>query len=608
MCGFCGFTTNLNRVDDIIIKNMTKKIAHRGPDSTGYHESYKLQIGFRRLSFLGLKDGDQPIYNEDKSLGIVFNGEIYNHKKLREQLIEEGHTFETHADTEVILHAYEQYGEECVNKLRGMFAFVIFEPETGNIFAARDFFGIKPFYYTIANEEFIFASEIKSILEHPSVKKEVNEEALAAYLNFQYSALDETMFKNIYKLTPGNFLKFEDKKLSITKYFEVKFEPSSNYSSDITEEINKVLLDSIEHHEQSEVEIGTFLSSGVDSSYIASRFNGKKSFTVGFKVDGHEEFSEINYAKELSEQKGIENISKVITTEEYFESLPKIQYHMDEPLADPSAVALYFVSELAKNHVKGVLSGEGADEFFGGYNIYKEPYALSNYNKIPKPVRKGLAGAVNIIPFKFKGKNFIIRGSKTVEERFIGNAKIFTEKEVSKILKQKTTISTKEITSKHYKKVKLYDDITKMQYLDIHMWLVGDILLKADKMSMAHSLEVRVPFLDKEVWDLCKTLKLEDRVTKEKTKKAFREAAKMHLKDKNAEKKKLGFPVPIRHWIRQEEYRKKIEKAFKSDDAKKFFNVEEILKLLKNHQKKEDNSRKIWSIYMFLVWYEQYFS
>ena len=605
MCGFCGFTTSLNNIDNITIKNMTKKIAHRGPDSTGYHESENLKIGFRRLSFLGIKDGDQPIYNEEENLGIVFNGEIYNHQKLREELIEKGHTFKTHADTEVILHAYEEYGTECVNKLRGMFAFVIFEEKSGKVFAARDFFGIKPFYYTIAENNLIFASEIKAILEHPSIKKEVNKEALAAYLSFQYSPLEETMFKNIYKLMPGHFLEFEGGNLNITKYFEVKFEPSKR--ENISEEINKVLLDSIEHHKESEVEIGTFLSSGVDSNYIASRFGGEKSFTVGFNLDGYEQFNEIGYARDLSAKKGLTNISKVITTEEYWESIGKIQYHMDEPLADPSAVALYFVSKLAKEHVKGVLSGEGADEFFGGYNIYKEPLSLAKFQKIPKPLRKSFAGVAKALPFKFKGKSFLIRASKNIEERFIGNANIFSEKEVANILKYKSNIKTRDITEKYYKNTKEYDDITKMQYLDIHMWLVGDILLKADKMSMAHSLEVRVPFVDKEVWNFAKTLETKERVTKITTKKAFRDAAQIHLPKENAEKKKLGFPVPIRHWLREDTYRKKIEEEFKSETAKAFFNVDEILKLVKRHQNKEDNSRKIWTIYTFLIWHKQFF-
>ncbi|MCL1924579.1 MAG: asparagine synthase (glutamine-hydrolyzing) [Defluviitaleaceae bacterium] len=673
MCGFCGFTTSLNNDNQsqrAILENMTKTIAHRGPDSEGFHTSNFLQIGFRRLSFLGLADGDQPIYNETGNLGIVFNGEIYNYTELRENLLNLGHTFKTNADTEVILHAYEEYGKECLNKLRGMFSFVIFNIETGNIFAARDFFGIKPFYYTLANGELIFASEIKAILAH-GVKKEVNEQALAVYLSFQYSALEETLFKGIYKLMPGHYLEFENKKLSITKYFNISFDHSgdinehsgvniedsfnqNHYSveneteeprlnvDNTTSKINQTLLNSINHHSEAEVEIGSFLSSGVDSSYIASRFNGKKTFTVGFD---YEEFNEISYAERLSKEKGLTNYSKIITTEEYWQSLSKIQYHMDEPLADPSAVALYFVSGLAKEHVKGVLSGEGADELFGGYNIYQEPLALAKFQKIPKPIRVIMASTVSALPFKFKGKNFLIRASKTIEQRFIGNAKIFSEKEVKKILSpavksalnnsielntsaesvpNSTTqaqslasqqdimrpasyLSPQQVVAKYYEEAKNYDDITKMQFLDLHMWLVGDILLKADKMSMAHSLEVRVPFLDKEVYNLARTLQTKDRVTKTKTKKAFREAAEKHLPKENAEKKKLGFPVPIRHWLRQEEYYEKVKEAFASETANKFFNRAELIKLLEDHKKKTDNSRKIWTIYMFLIWHNEFF-
>jgi len=614
MCGFCGFTTSLGSEEDNILKNMTNTIAHRGPDSTGYHTSEFLKIGFRRLSFTGLKDGDQPIYNEDKTLGIVFNGEIYNYKILREELINLGHTFETNADTEVILHAYEEYGKECVNKFRGMFAFVIFEPKTGRIFAARDFFGIKPFYYTIVDGEFIFASEIKAILAH-GVKREVNSEALAVYLSFQYSALEETMFKGIFKLMPGHYLEFENKDLSVTKYFNISFEPDNIV--DLKEKINETLSDSINHHIVAEVEIGSFLSSGIDSSYLASRFGGEKTFTVGFDYaggglrskhpEGSQEFNEIGYAERLSKEKGLTNYSKIITTEEYWDSLGKIQYHMDEPLADPSAVALYFVSQLAKQHVKGVLSGEGADELFGGYNIYQEPLALAKFQKIPKWARKAIAAFVSVLPFKFKGKNFLIRASKSVEERFIGNAKIFAENEVNKILKVKNSIKSTDITGKHYEKAKEYDDITKMQFLDLHMWLVGDILLKGDKMSMANSLEVRVPFLDREVYNLARAIQTSERVTKTKTKKAFREAAEDYLPKENADKKKLGFPVPIRHWLRQEEYRNRVKEAFTSKTAEQFFNTAELVKLLEEHQKKVDNSRKIWTVYTFLIWHKEFF-
>ncbi len=605
MCGICGFTGSLD--DKKVIAKMMDRIIHRGPDSSGVHIDEHITLGFRRLSFIDLKDGSQPIYNEDKSIVLVFNGEIYNYRTLREQLIALGHTFATRSDSEVLVHLYEQYGSGLLSHLRGMFAFVIHETKTGVTFAARDFFGIKPLYYFIANGSFIFGSEIKCLLEHPSFKKELNEEALEQYLTFQYSVLPETFFKNVYKLMPGHYLTFKDGQAETTRYFKPEFKERSGLSlDDAVGEIDAAVLDSIEMHKISDVEVGSFLSSGVDSSYVAACFNGDKTFTVGFDYDS---YNEISYAKALSEKVGIANINKTITTEEYWEHIPRVQYHMDEPLADPSAIALYFVSQLASKHVKGALSGEGADEFFGGYNIYREPMDMKIITWLPFPLRRLIGRSVAKIPFSFKGKNFLIRAGKTIEERFIGNANMFSLEERKRILKApKTNRPATDITNPLYRAVKEYDDITKMQYLDIHLWLVGDILLKADKMSMAHSLEVRVPFLDKEVFRVASGLPLSHRVNKKATKYAFRLAANRHLPDAVATKKKLGFPVPIRIWLREEKYYNIIKNAFSSEGAK-YFNYSELMKLLDDHKDgKRDNSRKIWTIYMFLVWYGEFFA
>lgn len=608
MCGICGFTGHLvENEKEEILSRMMDVIVHRGPDSAGQHLSDGVAMGFRRLSIMDLNNGDQPMYNEDKTLVVTFNGEIYNYRPLREELEKKGHIFENNADTEVLLHAYEEYGCDMVKMLRGMFAFVIWDTKTKTLFGARDYFGIKPFYYTLQNGDFIYGSEIKSILEHPAYQKEVNPEALENYLTFQYSVLPETFFKGVYKLMPSHYFLLKDGKMEITRYFEPDFAPNEYYSEDVlVDKIDEVMQDSVRTHMISDVEVGSFLSSGVDSSYVAASFHGDKTFTVGFD---YEKYNEIDYAKSLSEKIKIKNISKLITTDEYWATLPKIQYHMDEPLADPSAIALYFVSNTAAKHVKVALSGEGADEFFGGYNIYHEPMSLKGYQKLPKAVRKGLAGAVQALPIRFKGKNFLIRGSKTVEERFIGNAFMFTEKEREKILKHPTgRYDHKELTKPYYEKVKDRDDITKMQYIDINFWLIGDILLKADKMSMANSLEVRVPFLDKEVFALARTVPTKFKVTDDNTKVAMRKAANRYVPDMVAEKKKLGFPVPIRIWLKEEKYYNIVKETFTSTRAAEFFKTDEIVKLLDEHREgKVDNSRKIWTIYMFLVWYEEFF-
>lgn len=606
MCGICGFTGNLVEKEDVLTR-MMNRIIHRGPDSAGQHISDGVALGFRRLSIRDLSHGDQPMYNEDKTLVVTFNGEIYNYKELREDLEAKGHIFSNHADTEVLLHGYEEYGTEMVKMLRGMFTFVIWDLKTKTMFGARDYFGIKPFYYTLLNGNIVYGSEIKSILEHPEYQKEVNPEALENYLTFQYSVLPETFFKGIYKLMPSHCFIFKDGKMEISRYYDPEFIPDESYEwDDLVNKIDETMQDSVKAHMIADVEVGSFLSSGVDSSYVAASFHGDKTFTVGFD---YEKYNEIDYAKALSEKIKIDNYSKLITTEEYWDTLPKIQYHMDEPLADPSAIALYFVSNVASKHVKVALSGEGADEFFGGYNIYHEPFSLAGYQKLPKGLRKGLAACAKALPFRFKGKNFLIRGSKDVEERFIGNAFMFNEQERAKILKNPTGhYNHTELTKAYYDKVAHLDDVTKMQYIDVNFWLIGDILLKADKMSMANSLEVRVPFLDRKVFELARTIPTKYKVTDSNTKVAMREAAHRYLPDMVAEKKKLGFPVPIRIWLKEEKYYNIVKAAFTSEAAAKFFKTEEIVKFLDDHRAgKVDNSRKIWTIYMFLIWYHDFF-
>lgn len=606
MCGFVGFTGQLAQGESVL-KNMMDAIIHRGPDSAGTHIDENISLGFRRLSIIDLDSGTQPMYNETGDIVIVFNGEIYNYQELREELINKGHVFSNNADTEVLIHGYEEYGEDLLKRLRGMFAFVIWDSKKKKLFGARDFFGIKPFYYAVVDGQLVFASEIKSILMYTPYKKEMNKDALENYLTFQYSVLPETFFKGIYKLMPSHSITFENGKVDIKRYWEPVFEPDENTGlNELVDKIDNAMQDSIKKHKISDVEVGSFLSSGVDSSYVAACFKGDKTFTVGFD---YEKYNEIDYAKALSEKIEIDNYSKLISTDEYWNILPTVQYHMDEPLADPSAVALYFVSKTAAEHVKVSLSGEGADEFFGGYNIYREPFSLRPLTRLPKPLRKFMGAVASAVPFKIKGKNYIIRGSKEVEERFIGNAFLFNEKDREKILKNPSgRYNHMELTKPYYDKVKHLDDTTKMQYIDIHFWLIGDILLKADKMSMANSLEVRVPFLDKEVFEVARHVPLKYKVTKENTKYAMRQAAHRYLPDMVAEKKKLGFPVPIRIWLRDEKYYNVVKEAFTSKAAEEFFKTDEIVKLLDEHKNgKNDNSRKIWAIYMFLVWHKKFF-
>lgn len=603
MCGFVGYINKEKNKQDNI-KKMADLIAHRGPDSEGYYCDNDIALGFRRLSIIDLKGGTQPIYNEDKTKVIVFNGEIYNYKELKKELEEKGYKFKTKTDTEVILHGYEEYKEEVLNKLRGMFAFVIYDIKEKEMFAARDFYGIKPFYYTKMGNTFIFGSEIKSFLIHPHFRKELNTKMLEYYLTFQYSPGKETFFKDVYKLLPGHYLKYKNGKLKIKKYYEIKFEENKNLTYDEWKEgIKERLEDSIKAHKISDVEVGSFLSSGVDSSYIAALSDVDKTFTVGFD---NKKYSEISYAEDLSKKIKTKNINKIISKEEYFKNLPNILYYMDEPLADPSAIALYFVTKIASENVKVSLSGEGADEIFGGYNIYQEPLTQDWYYKIPYPIRRIIGSLATLLPQK-RGVNFLVRRGKKLEDRFVGNAFIYNKKEIKKILKTKPrTKGYTELTKKYYDKVKEKDDITKMQYIDFNFWLIGDILLKADKMSMANSLEVRVPFLDRPLIDYALGLPTEFKTDKYTTKKIFRDIAGEVLEDKVSNKKKLGFPVPIREWMKEEDTYKNIRNLFEKDN--KFFKTKKLIKLLDEHKKgKKDNSRKIWTIYVFLLWYEIFF-
>lgn len=607
MCGFCGFTGNVENKEQVI-ENMMNKIIYRGPDSAGTHVDDDVALGFRRLSIIDLADGTQPIYNEDGTKVIVFNGEIYNYQGIRDDLIKKRHIFKTKTDTEVILHGYEEYGPDVLNKFRGMFGIAIWDLVSKELFIARDFFGIKPMYYTQIGNDLVFGSEIKCILTHPNVKKELNIHALQNYLSFQYGVPNETFFENIYCLQPGHYLKFKDGKLEITRYWKPEFMVNDSWNyDDLVKEIDTTFKESVEAHKISDVEVGCFLSSGVDSSYVATQFKGQKSFTVGFNYN---KYNEIDYAKELAEEIGQDHYFKKITDDEFWSIVPKVQYYMDQPHADPSCVALYYVCQIASEHVKVVLSGEGADELFGGYRIYHEPFSLRYSKILPRFVWKGIAGVCNLIPRNFPGKSYANRASKTLEERFIGNANLFSDKEKTKILKNTEGMKkTSEITKPFYDDTKGMDDVTRMQYIDINLWMIGDILLKADRMSMANSLELRVPFLDKEVWNLARTIPSKFKVTKDgRTKVAMREAALGNMPEKVAQRKKLGFPVPTREWLKQEKYYEIVKKEFESETAKKYFVTDEIIKLLDEHyQLKKDNSRKIWTIYVFLIWYKQFF-
>jgi asparagine synthase (glutamine-hydrolysing) len=617
MCGIVGFTNHISNANKVI-EDMMDRIRHRGPDAEGKYTDEYIALGHRRLSIIDVSSsGDQPIFNEDGSMVIVFNGEIYNYKEIREKLVSAGHTFKTNTDTEVLIHGYEEYGEKLLSMLRGMFSFVIWDKNKRELFGARDFFGIKPMYYAVMGKTLMFGSEIKSFLAHPDFKKELNTTALGNYLTFQYSPTKETFFRNVYKLLPAHYFRYKDGKMEIKRYWDVNFRPDDTPDLDQwVDRISDTFHDSVKAHKIADVEVGSFLSSGVDSSYVAAIADVDKTFTVGFGSD--EKYNEIGWAKNFSKAINKENTSKVISPEEYWGSLEKIQYHMDEPLADPSAVALYFVCNIASEKLKVVLSGEGADEIFGGYNVYSDPNGTF-YDRLPRSFKRAVGSIAGKLPAK-RGVNFFVRKGKDVEERFIGNAYMFTPDERKALLRFPCDApDPMAVTMPYFRNVKGMDDVTKMQYLDLHMWMAGDILLKADKMSMANSLELRVPFLDKKVMELAEQIPTKYRVTHDKgtdetkyiTKYAMRLAAKKDTPSetaKTAAKKKLGFPVPIRVWLKEDKYYNIVRSTFESESAVQFFNTEPLIRLLDDHRSgKADNSRKIWTVFIFLIWYRVYF-
>lgn len=612
MCGFVGFTGIIDHREDVI-RRMSDRIIHRGPDSDGYYISGdndrdSISLGFRRLSIIDLSDGSQPMYNEDGSVVIVYNGEVYNFMSLRDDLIARGHVFRTRCDTEVILHGYEEWGESLASKLRGMFSFIVWDSKKCMIYGARDPFGIKPLYYSLTSSGHImFASEIKSFLEHPEFKPEVNPDALRPYLTFQYSSMSETFFKNTYKMPPAHYFTYENGTLSVTRYWDIDFSHKTSLTySECAALIDARVHESVNAHRISDVKVGSFLSGGVDSSYITATLMPNDTFSVGFNF---EKFDETSEAKELSERLGVNNYLKHITADECFDAFPTIQYHMDEPQSNPSSVPLYFLAKLAAQRVTVVLSGEGADEIYAGYEEYDETPLMRKYKRLPSGLRRLAANTAKGLPY-FKGHDFLIKCSGRPEDYFIGQAHVYGEDEAAAILKDGYSqgITPKELTAPIYERVKDCDELIKKQYLDMKLWLPGDILLKADKMSMAASLELRVPFLDREVMADAQTIPSRYKITPEATKAVLRAAANKTIPNDWANRPKKGFPVPIKYWFAEDKYYNRTADYFRSDYAGEFFDRDGLMKLLDAHKRGEaNNGRKIYTALTFLVWYKRFF-
>ena len=603
MCGIAGFIAGQGAADAGALTPMLARIAHRGPDGQGTFVEGPAALGHCRLAIIDLAGGAQPLYSEDKNLVIVFNGEIYNYKALTAELTALGHCFATRTDTEVLLHGWEQWGRELLPRLRGMFAFALWDRRAGTLFCARDMFGIRPLYYCrCADGTLLFASEIKAFLDHPSFEKRLNAAQLPLYLSCQYSPGRDTFFAGVEKLLPGHFLIFSDGIVRTTRWVQPAFLPGETPIP--PSELEAVLRDSAAAHKIADVEVAGFLSGGVDSAYITALARPGRTYTISYAEPRYDEsFS----ARALARSLGVRNRVRRISPGEFWDAVPAVQYHMDEPLADAAAVALYFLNREASREVKVCLSGEGADELFGGYNIYRDSFTAQWYDRLPPWLRGGLGAAAGLLP-PGPGVNFLVRRGCPLEERYFGPTALMTEREKRRLLADyEGDGDPMFLTEALWDSTEGLDPVSRMQQVDINLWLAGDILLKADKMSMAHSLELRVPFLDKEVFALAAALPAAAKANARMTKIALRQAAARTLPPASAARKKLGFPVPVRDWLRQEPYTSRVRAAFARPAAAQFFRPQVLHSMLNRHLHGGDCWRQIWCVYSFLIWYEQFF-
>lgn len=616
MCGFVGLLDDNDQTYDhrAAIVAMADAIAHRGPDSEGYFEDGRAALGFRRLAIIDLAGANQPLYNENRSLVLVFNGEIYNYWELRRQLIAAGHSFSTQGDAEVVLHGFERWGAGVLDRLRGMFAFALYDTATGELFCARDAFGIKPLYYAAEGDRILFGSEIKGLLAHPHARRSLNERRLAHWLCMEYLPDEETLFEGVRKLPAGHWLRWRDGHATCGRWFAPRFAPDAGRSlEESAEAIEAALRESVAAHAIADVDVGCFLSAGVDSSLVAreaARIMEARTFTIGW---GEGRFSELEAAATFARATGLPNEGRILDAEQFFASVPAVQYAMDEPLPNPSAVPLYHLCAMAAESVKVVLSGEGADELFGGYPYYQECLAFAPYMMVPAPARRALAAAARHLPEGTHGRRFLMRGAHPLPERYIRLEYNFPWAEALDLLAPElgarcaAAPTPWELAAPLFAEIEA-DETTAMQTADILTWMQQDILLKADKMSMASSLELRVPFLDREVFALASTLPASQRVGRRETKIALRAAAARTLPQATAAMPKQGFVTPLAQWLREEPWHSQVREVLNSERARRFFRTDRLNALLDEHQRgPRSHMKKIWSAYCFLIWHEQYF-
>ncbi|TAN62970.1 asparagine synthase (glutamine-hydrolyzing) [bacterium] len=618
MCGICGILNfeNNDFVNQETLKRMSAAMRHRGPDEDGYYTRKNTGLAHKRLSIIDLKSGRQPIFNEDETCCIAFNGEIYNFKELRESLINRGHTLKTASDTEVIVHAYEEYGAECVKYLRGMFCFAVADFAKNTLFLARDRLGKKPVYYYYDDKRFIFASEAKSIFKSGMVKPEVNREFIDEFMSLGYVTAPHTLFKRINKLPAGSYLIIKDNEIIIKEYWflnqhRVTDLPLEDYKS----RLSALLKEAVKYRMISDVPLGAFLSGGIDSSIIVGLMSGLssqpvKTFSVGY--EGLDDFSELKYAKEVARHFNTDHREIILSPVNFYDAIAGMAWHLDEPISDQACIPLWLMAKESKKYVTVLLSGEGSDELLAGYPIYALMRGIESYRKIPKLFRSAFTDP--LIPKIFgerKGQKYLEWVNLPLEKRYLGDmadlstwirAKLYSKD----LLNGALSSPASERIKTHYDAVREFDPLSRMQYLDVKTWLVDDLLLKADKMTMAASVELRCPFLDHELVEFTRAIPSKFKLKAGVTKYILKETFKDFLPKGIAYRKKRGFPVPLSSWFRGNLNTLISEVLLDTKSlARGYFNSSFIREIVdKQRNKTEDYSKLLWSLLVLEFWHK----
>jgi asparagine synthase (glutamine-hydrolysing) len=622
MCGICGklvLSRDPAEIDPAILKRMAATLSHRGPDGQGFYCSGGIALAHTRLSIIDLSTGQQPLSNEDGSVWVAFNGEIYNYKELTSLLVSKGHRFRTVSDTEVIVHLYEELGEGCVEKLSGMFSFALWDEKTRTLLLARDRVGIKPLYYCLTENALVFGSEVKAILADPSVHVKVDPAALDKFLTFFYVPGTATIFDGIHRLEPGHYLLVKNGQVKVAQYWDVLFPKGSERTrTEYVKELTDLLAASVRDHMISDVPVGVLLSGGVDSTSVLSfavEHSTKRlsTYTIGFQEPGCTD--ERPYAKLAAETFGTEHYEATVTAKDFLECIPKYVWHMEEPVCEPPGIALYYITKLARSHVKVLLSGEGGDEAFAGYQNYRNLFWLEVLKQTLGPSARLVSRATGLLshvgPLKRLKKyaplmampfeNYYYSRSSGPLEFFNRNKAAMYTKEFRALLPPK---DGRELSDELLARVEGLDYLDRMLYIDTKTWLPDDLLIKADKMTMANAVELRVPLLDPRVLEFAAALPRSFKLRRSITKYILKEALSKRVPKPIVNRKKTGFPVPYRSWLLRE-LKEPVREILLDHQTlgRGYFQAQFIESLLNGNSAREDRSKEIFSLVVLELWH-----